>query len=107
MRLLLLPVLFFALLSCKDDSKSENIEPIDYKAQNEADIKVYVEENNLEAQKSESGLYYVINEPGAGEQPTASSDVTVAYKGYYLNEDIFDERDDNGISFNLQQVIEG
>lgn len=107
MRLLLISILFLAFVSCVGDKKSENPEPIDYRAQNEADIKIYVEENNLEAQKSESGLYYVINEPGTGAQPTTTSDVTVAYKGYYLSETVFDESDANGISFNLQQVITG
>jgi len=107
MKLLLIPVLFLALVSCKDDNKSETIEPIDYRVQNEADIKIYIEENSLEAQKSDTGLYYVINEPGTGTQPTASSDVTVAYKGYYLSEQVFDESGSDGISFNLQQVIKG
>ena len=107
MRLLLIPILLFALVSCGDDNKSENIEAIDYRVQNEEDIKTYIEENNLEAQKSNTGLYYVVNEPGTGAQPTASSDVTVAYKGYYLSETVFDESDSNGISFNLQKVITG
>ena len=107
MRLLLMPILLFALLSCGDDNKSENSEAVDYTVQNEEDIEIYIQENNLEAQKSNSGLYYVINEPGTGARPSASSDVTVAYKGYYLSETVFDESDSNGISFNLQQVIKG
>ncbi len=107
MRLLLIPILLLALVSCGDENKSENSEPIDYAVQNEEDIKTYIQENNLEAQKSDTGLYYVINEPGTGAQPIASSDVTVAYKGSYLSEAVFDESDSNGISFNLQQVIKG
>ena len=66
MRLLLVSILFLALVSCGDDNKSANTEPVDYKVQNEADIKIYIEENSLEVQKSESGLYYVINELGTG-----------------------------------------
>lgn len=107
MKLLLMPILILALISCGSDNKTENVEPVDYRAQNEADIQTYIEENNLEAQKSDTGLYYVINEPGTGLQPVASSDVTVAYKGYYLSDTVFDESDSNGISFNLQQVIPG
>jgi FKBP-type peptidyl-prolyl cis-trans isomerase FkpA len=30
-------------------------------------------------------LYYIINEPGTGKQPTANSNVTVAYKGYFTD----------------------
>jgi FKBP-type peptidyl-prolyl cis-trans isomerase FkpA len=37
----------------------------------------------LTAQKSGSGLYYVIKEAGDGVKPTSSSIVT-AYKGYIL-----------------------
>ncbi|MBU2995806.1 FKBP-type peptidyl-prolyl cis-trans isomerase [Cellulophaga baltica] len=93
--------------SCNSENKTEIIEPIDYTAQNEADIVAYIAENELDATRSESGLYYVINEQGTGEQPTATSDVTVAYKGYFLNGNVFDESDEEGISFNLSGVIQG
>ena len=107
MRILLMSVLFLSLVSCGDDKKSENLEPIDYRAQNEEDIQAYLQKNNLDAQKSDSGLFYIIDEPGTGASPNPSSDVTVAYKGYYLDETVFDESDPTGISFNLQQVIDG
>ena len=83
------------------------IKIIDYDAQNEADILHYIEDNNLEAQKSDSGLYYVINEEGTGTTPTSNSNVTVAYKGYFLDGTVFDESDGNGISIGLNQVILG
>lgn len=101
---------FFALLltlfiSC--DDKDSTIENVDYKAKNEQDITAYIQENNLNAIKSDSGLYYVIDEQGTGVQPTSTSNVTVAYKGYFLNGSIFDQSNSNGISFGLQQVIKG
>jgi FKBP-type peptidyl-prolyl cis-trans isomerase FkpA len=37
----------------------------------------------------------------------ASSNVTVAYKGYYTNGNVFDKSSDEGISFGLNQVIKG
>jgi len=80
---------------------------VDYDAKNDEEIVTYVAANNLDAQKSSSGLYYVIDEPGTGEQPTVNSNVTVAYKGYFLNGNVFDQSDANGISFGLQQVIKG
>ena len=90
----------FLLISCNvDDSSNVN--------QTEADIKKYIEENNLDAQRSESGLYYVIEEQGAGEKPTSSSTVTVNYKGYFLNGSIFDQSGTDGITFGLNQVIAG
>ena len=107
MKLLLPFCLVLLLVSCGDDNSSKPLEPVDYTAQNEADIKSYIEENNLEAKRSDTGLHYVIEAPGDGARPTATSDVTVAYKGYYMNGDVFDESTSEGITFNLQQVIKG
>ena len=90
-------------ISCSKD-KGANI---DYVAKNELEIKDYISKNNLTAQRSDSGLYYVITNPGTGAQPTASSNVTVAYKGYYTNGTVFDQSSAAGISFGLNQVIKG
>tara|TARA_R110000868_G_scaffold68720_3_gene203236 strand:- start:17462 stop:17917 length:456 start_codon:yes stop_codon:yes gene_type:complete len=98
-------VLLFLILiftSCSNDKEN-----IDYVAQNEADITAYITANDLNAIKSDSGLYYVINDPGTGVQPTVASKVTVAYKGYFLDGSVFDESDAEGISFSLNGVIKG
>ncbi|MGB0886121.1 MAG: FKBP-type peptidyl-prolyl cis-trans isomerase, partial [Chitinophagales bacterium] len=63
--------------------------------------------NNLTAQKTSSGLHYIINNAGTGTQATSSDNVTVVYKGYFTNGSVFDESDASGISFNLQNVIKG
>lgn len=86
---------------------SEQQQPIDYKEQNETTIKTYITENELNATRTDSGLYYVINEEGTGKQPTATSNVTVAYRGYFTNKQVFDQSSEAGVTFNLQQVIEG
>lgn len=91
------------LISCSKD-KDENI---DYTAKNEVEIKAYIAKNNLTALRSDTGLYYVINAAGTGAQPTATSNVTVAYKGYYTNGTVFDKSDASGISFGLNRVIAG
>ncbi|WP_264563534.1 FKBP-type peptidyl-prolyl cis-trans isomerase [Flavobacterium sp. N3904] len=90
-------------ISCTKDKEAT----VDYVAKNEQEIKDYITKNKLTAQRSETGLYYVINEPGTGAQPTATSNVTVAYKGYFTNGTIFDQSDAKGISFGLNQVIKG
>ncbi|MFA9370463.1 MAG: FKBP-type peptidyl-prolyl cis-trans isomerase [Labilibaculum antarcticum] len=110
MKYSLLALCFAFLVSCDLSSNIDTIEPqeeIDYTEQNEAEIIAYVAANNLDAIRSNSGLYYVIDEPGTGEQPTGTSTVTVAYKGYYLNGTLFDESGTNGVSFGLDRVIEG
>ncbi|MET6989877.1 FKBP-type peptidyl-prolyl cis-trans isomerase [Sediminicola arcticus] len=104
MKYYLLALVFTVLISCESDKKTEDI---DYVTKNEQEITAYIAENNLEAKKSDSGLYYVINEAGTGAQPIATSNVTVAYKGYYINGNVFDESDAEGISFGLNQVIKG
>ncbi|WP_348812105.1 FKBP-type peptidyl-prolyl cis-trans isomerase [Flavobacterium maritimum] len=101
MKHLLFALALTLFISCSKDKE------IDYVAKNEQDIIAYIAKNNLSAQKSNSGLYYVINEPGTGEQPTQNSNVTVAYKGYFTNGNVFDQSTSEGISFGLQQVIKG
>lgn len=101
----LLPLLFIFTLfiSCsKDDAQI-----VDYTAQNEKEITDFIALNKLNAQRSASGLYYVINNPGTGTQPTATSNVTVAYKGTFTNGTIFDQSTNAGISIGLNQVIKG
>ena len=82
-------------------------EETDFRVKNESEIVAYLEANNLQAEKSASGLYYVINEEGDGVRPTATSEVTVAYKGYFTNGQVFDQSPSEGISFPLQRVISG
>ena len=99
------------LISCNKNKEVTNETPkeatVDYVAKNDKEITDYIAKNKLKAQKSESGLYYVINEPGTGAQPTATSNVTVAYKGYFTNGSVFDESKPEGISFGLDQVVKG
>ena len=105
MKITLFAMALVLFISCDTEKKTE--EDIDYVAKNEADIQAYVEENNLTAVRSNSGLYSVIEEEGTGTQAEANSNVTVAYKGYFLNGSVFDQSDAEGITFGLNQVIAG
>ena len=90
----------FLLVSCSNDDTS-------FEPQTEADIIKYIADNNLDAKKTSSGLYYVINKEGTGPRPANSSaNVTVIYKGYFLNGRVFDENK-SGYTTNLNQVIAG
>lgn len=102
---LLLPTIFVFFLvftSCEKDSENN-----DYAAQNKQEILDYIESNNLNAQSTDSGLYYVINELGTGAQVTENSNVTVIYRGYFTNGTTFDQSSDQGATFDLQNTIEG
>jgi len=75
--------------------------------QSEDDIIEYLELNSLEAERSNTGLYYIIEEEGTGDPITETSTVTVAYTGYFLDGTEFDSSSENGVQFNLQNVIPG
>lgn len=98
-----LAIITVFFMSCSNDSDKL----IDYSTQNEAEIQAYIAENDLDAQRTSSGLYYVINEEGTGKRPTATSVITVSYKGYYTDKTVFDPGSTTGVTFNLQQVIKG
>lgn len=109
----LLAVLFTITLftSCTVDGgpNPENIKPKDYSVENETQITEYLAKNNLtsKAQATGTGLYFIINEQGTGKQASASSTVTVAYKGSLLSGSVFDQSTADGATFPLSQLIEG
>ena len=82
------------------------------KAQKQAEkdheiILQYIEENNLTATSTESGLYIVIDNIGTGVDCNSASTVTVAYTGYFTNGIIFDQSSAAGVTFSLDGVIPG
>ena len=97
-------ILFITIILFSCQISKDNI---NYDKQNETDIVNYISTNNLTAQKTASGLYYVIDNPGQGAQPSINSTVRVSYKGYFTNGEVFDQSNASGISFGLQQVIQG
>lgn len=92
-------LILIILFSCSSD------EEVNYDKQNEAEILTYLNDNNLTAQKTNSGLYYIISTEGTGDHPSSTSNVTVAYKGYFLDGAIFDQS--TNATFNLSNLISG
>ena len=93
-------------ISCNPDNAEPQIAK-DYTAENEKQITDYLTEKNLTAQRTESGLYYIISEEGTGKQATATSTITVTYKGYLINGTIFDQSKDGVSTFLLKGLIQG
>tara|TARA_B110000259_G_C13874577_1_gene346255 strand:- start:3 stop:440 length:438 start_codon:yes stop_codon:yes gene_type:complete len=96
MKYLSLLFLGMLLVNCAKDETSNDLE-----------IQEYLEQNNLAATKTSSGLYYIIEREGAGAKPTSNNSVRVAYKGYFTNKSVFDQSTAAGISFPLNGVIKG
>lgn len=62
-------------------------------------IDAYLAENNITAQTTESGLRYVITEPGEGENAAKGNQVSVHYNGTLLDGTKFDSSYDRGQPF--------
>lgn len=93
-------LLLVSFISCNDDDGPTNL------GQTEDDIIQYIDDNNLDATRTENGVYYVIETPGTGAYPTSDAYVNVSYKGYLLDGSVFDSNSD-GVSFDLLNLIPG
>ncbi|RYY36910.1 MAG: peptidylprolyl isomerase [Sphingobacteriaceae bacterium] len=83
--ILLMAIATFA--SCKKD---DNFNAERQAQEDDITIRSYLETNAIDAVKDESGVYYKVVEPGADITPTATSALTVNYKGNILNGPQFD-----------------
>ena len=100
-RLLILTLLpsIFIVISCNKN--------LDYAQLDNEIILQYISDNNLNAEPTGSGLYYVVNNTGNGDIPDINSIVTVAYKGTLADGTIFDQSGASGATFPLVNVIQG
>jgi len=74
----------------------------------DAKIQEYLDENNINAQKTQSGLYYVIDVEGTGINPSWNSYITIDYKGYLLDGTVFDSTSTGSpVRMYLYSTIEG
>jgi len=58
------------------------------------EIAAYLQSNGLNAQKTASGMYYVITRPGSGANAANGQEVTMNYTGTLLNGKKFDSNED-------------
>jgi FKBP-type peptidyl-prolyl cis-trans isomerase len=66
----------------------------------------YLEENNLTADEDDSGLFYIINQPGDDRRPGPEEKVTLTYVGTYLDGDTIG-RIQTGFTDPLNRLIVG
>lgn len=75
----------------------------------DATLQAHIKKNKLDAQKTEDGIYYVVEETGSEEKPNITNRVTVHYTGKLLDGTKFDSSVDRGTpaTFSLQGVVPG
>jgi FKBP-type peptidyl-prolyl cis-trans isomerase FkpA len=105
--LITLMVALTLMLSCGGDEYL-----FDWQAQLAADIEAidkYLEEHNIKANVSQSGLRYVIHDYGTGSAPVYGQYVIVHYKGTLMDGTVFDSTYDRGepAEFQVGGAIQG
>jgi FKBP-type peptidyl-prolyl cis-trans isomerase FkpA len=70
-----------------------------------ANLKAYLQTNNITAVEDPRGFFYTIDAAGSGTKPTACSGVIVNYVGRLTNGTTFDSG--TNVSFNLGGLITG
>lgn len=94
-------------ISCSDSDENVPSETVaEVTARNEAEILDYIEANDLIAEKTSTGLYFVNKTEGTGDLPAPNDDVTVMYKAYFLDGRVFDQSITEA-SFNAGNLIPG
>ena len=101
--LLLIAVTGLVLVSaCKKDDTAEKQAELDDQI-----IRNYLDANNIDAVRHESGLYYLITDIGAGASASLSSTIDFYYKGYFTDGSIFDQSTEGPVRYPLQNLISG
>ena len=98
-------ITMFAFGSCM---KKDNFDPKKQADQDEAIIVKFLADNNINAIRHLSGLYYQILEPGSGTVTySANTQVLAKYTGRLLNGSVFDQTTTQPLAFRLGDVIVG
>lgn len=83
------------------------LNPTDYSQANDEEIQIYLEENNLEATKTRSGLYYHMDVEGSGHQAQLDDVVMVKYQAYSTEGIVYLNYTKGAVQIDLTQYIEG
>lgn len=83
-KILSLTTLLLLIFSCSTYSEKD-------KQNFDSQIKKYLDKKGIKCERTESGLYYKIIEPGEGEYIRFQDSVKFEYKGSLLNDEVFDD----------------
>jgi FKBP-type peptidyl-prolyl cis-trans isomerase len=85
-----LAVLLAVIMVTGACNKSEEEGPSQQEIEHEQ-IQQYADDNQLNGEFTDRGLYYVIETEGSANRPKFNSVITVSYRGYYLDGTVLDE----------------
>jgi FKBP-type peptidyl-prolyl cis-trans isomerase FkpA len=93
--------ILFAVYSCKTYSEKD-------KSEFDEKIEKHIAKIGGDYKRSESGLYYLIEEEGEGEYVKFTDEVSFTYIGKLLDGTVFDQQfERKPVTFKVQQLIEG
>lgn len=90
-------LLCLSLVGCQTYSEQD-------KDKFDKEIAAYLKKKNIDCEKSPSGLYYKIIEPGEGENIRFQDVVSFSYKGSFLNGEVFDN-EKKPVEFEVKDLI--
>lgn len=110
--IIFLGILFFPFMQSCEDQPAGLLDTEEQRNREEIIIQEYLAENDIEAQRTASGLYYYfVEQTDDNERPEPPDSVTVHYTGRELDGNIFDSsvfRDEPfGFRIGLGRVIDG
>lgn len=87
-RYIIVAFCFMVFASCGKDQLDEDLQVIEE----------FIAANNLtNVQSTETGLHYIINEPGTGPKAKLGDRITIDYIGYYTDNMLFDSSYERGV----------
>jgi len=105
-KVVLFGMLLPLLVSCMKEE-----EYVDYTAVDEKIISEYLQENNIDAERDASGLYYTVINEGTGDaigaDETQDDKVTFSYKGTLINGNEYNDSEGKNITNYLSQLPYG
>ncbi len=96
---------FVMITACDKEDDGPALSAAEQLARDITIIEEYLQQEGLVAERTASGLHYIIDVEGTGGHPSSNSDVEVTYKGYLTDKTVFDPG--SRTSFSLTRVIEG
>lgn len=90
-------LLSITLIGCQTYSETD-------KQKFDKEIQAYLKEKKIDCEKSPSGLYYKIIEPGEGENIRFQDVVSFSYKGSFLTGEVFDN-EKKPVEFEVKDLI--